>query len=146
VIGREPNIVDGDGVSRPSLCNALLMAEPEARFARAWRQRMASAFDGSWSRHSTILPEELSHELPGDVHIEPQRSFFRYAWTREGLADLFERRVDDLDGVHSIHLWAHLWWSRRRRDFSRFHAGLLDEDYVRHADTTYAVAARRFLP
>ena len=44
-----------------------------------------------------------------------------------------------------MHLWAHLWWSRRRRDFSGFHGGMIDEDYVRNADTTYAVAARRFL-
>jgi hypothetical protein len=107
---------------------------------------MAEAFDGSWSRHSTLLPEELSRELPGQVHIESRRSFYRHVWTREGLADLFERRVDDLDGVYSMHLWAHLWWSRRRRDFSSFHAGLLDEAYVRGADTTYAIAARRFLP
>ena len=52
----------------------------------------------------------------------------------------------DFTGVASIHLWSHLWWERRRRDFSDFHAGLITEDYVREGRTTYAVAARPFLP
>ena len=51
----------------------------------------------------------------------------------------------DLEGVCSIHLWSHLWWDERRLDFSTFHAGLLTEEYVRKAETTYSRAACQFL-
>ena len=144
VIGRELDVRDGEGRLAPSLCNAFLMSAPGSRFGRVWRDGMEDAFDGSWSRHSTLLPERLRRELPGSVHVEPEGSFFPFRWTREGIADMLERRVE-LNGAYSMHLWAHLWWSRRRRDFSGFHAGLIDEGYIRSADTTYAVAARRFL-
>jgi hypothetical protein len=77
--------------------------------------------------------------------VVDQRHHFMHPCTPDGLAALFERRDDDLDGVYSFHLWAHMWWSRLRTDMSMFHAGDLTEDYVRNADTTYAVAARRFL-
>ncbi len=61
--------------------------------------------------------------------------------------DAFFAGLDpDFSGMVSMHLWAHLWWDRSRRDFSTFHSGLLTQDYVRRANTTYAVAARRFLP
>jgi len=45
-----------------------------------------------------------------------------------------------------LHLWSHLWWSDRRRDFSELSGGMLTERYVRSAETTYALLARRFLP
>jgi hypothetical protein len=48
--------------------------------------------------------------------------------------------------VVSIHLWSHLWWSRRRRDFSSFHAGRITEQRIARVDTTYNVIARRHLP
>ncbi|MGH2956739.1 MAG: glycosyltransferase [Solirubrobacterales bacterium] len=147
VIGREPDITrfPTDGVA-PSLCNALLMAEPGARFARLWLDQIEASFDGTWSAHSTLLPERLSREHEALVHIEPQRSFFKHAWTPDGIRTLLEGCDADLEGVLSMHLWAHLWWSRWRRDFTRFHAGMLDEDYIRRGETTYARAARRFLP
>jgi hypothetical protein len=147
VIGREPEIRPYPGSEPvPSLCNAFLMAEPGAEFARLWLERMGQSFDGSWSGHSTILPERLSREHPELVHVEPQRSFFKHDWTPGGISTMLEGRDTDAEGVFSIHLWSHLWWSRWRREYSRFHAGRLDEDYVRRGETTYAALARPFLP
>jgi hypothetical protein len=146
VIGREPDIMSPSGEMVPSLCNAFLMAEPGAEFASLWLNRMAGTFDGSWSMHSTILPEQLRSDHPGLVHVEPQRSFFKHDWTPRGIRTLLEGRDTDVAGVFSMHLWAHMWWSRWRRDVTGFHAGKLDEDYVRRGETTYASAARPFLP
>jgi hypothetical protein len=67
-------------------------------------------------------------------------------WTIEGIETLLRGCDRDVEGVVSFHLWSHLWWSRRRKDFSSFHAGLLTEDYVRSVDSTYNLVARRFLP
>jgi hypothetical protein len=122
------------------------MSRPGAEFGRRWQAAMAGAFDGSWSAHSTGLPYRLSQAHPALIHVEPSRTFYRHMWTRDGLRTLLEGRDPDTDGVVSMHLWAHLWWDWRRRDFSTFHAGRLTEDFIRRVDTTYTLAARPFLP
>jgi len=147
VLGREGDVVPAPGQpAQPSLCNALIMAEPGAEFGRIWLDSMQQAFDGSWSMHSTLLPESLRARQPDLVHVEPQRTFYKHAWTPEGLTTLLEGLDTDLEGVVSMHLWSHLWWSRGRRDFSSFHAGRLSAKRIAHVDTTYNVAARPYLP
>jgi FkbM family methyltransferase len=147
VLGREADVADpATGVARRSLCNALIMAERNARFGRLWQEGQLAAFDGTWSAHSTLLPQQLSEQHPELVHIEPPRTFYPYMWTRDGLKTLLEGCDRQTDGIVSIHMWAHLWWSRWRMDFSRFHAGRITEDYVRRVDTTYNVLARPHLP
>ena len=147
VIGRESPVRDErTGEVKPSLCNALMMAEPGAVFARAWRKEMASALNGTWSNHSGFLADELSRKMPNAVHVEPSRSFARYGSDPEGISQLFERLDTDNEGVLSVHLWSHLWWEPWRRDFADVHAGVLTDEYIRHVDTTYNVLARPFVP
>jgi hypothetical protein len=147
VIGQEAPVRDEHtGAVRPSTCNALLMSEPGAVFARTWRDEMAAAMNGTWSNHSGFLAQALTERMPEAVRVEPPRSFGRYGSDREGIALLFEQLDTDLEGVLSLHLWSHLWWEAGRQDFSRFHAGMLDEEYIRSADTTYASLARAHLP
>jgi hypothetical protein len=147
VLGREGDVAPEPGANpQPSLCNALIMAEPGAEFGQIWLSEMRSAFDGSWSGHSTLLPECLRQAHPDLLHVEPERTFYRYSWTPEGIRTLLQELDEDLDGVVSLHLWSHLWWSRRRRDFSSCHAGMLTERRIATVDTTYNVIARRHLP
>ena len=129
-----------------SLCNAVIMSRPGAEFGRRWLEEMPQAFDGTWSNHSTLLPQRLSEEMPDSIHIEPPRTFYPYMWTREDLHTLFEGAERDATGIASIHLWSHLWWARDRRDFSDFHAGLMTESHIRTVDTTFNLLARPFLP
>lgn len=147
VLGREGDVRDApDAPLRPSLCNALIMAAPQSPFLLHWRQELESAFNGTWSHHSTALPWKLSRRYPDWVHIEPMRSFYKYQWTREDLHRLLEGAEDQEPDVFSIHLWAHLWESRGRRDMSDFHAALINERRIRKVDSTYNRIARRFLP
>jgi len=147
VLGREDDIIcQTTGCRRRSLCNAFIISEKEAAFGEKWLEKMRESFDGSWSNHSTLLPQILSEKHPDLIHIEPSRTFYKHMWTREGIEMLFKGCDTDYTGVVSMHLWSHLWWSKRRRDFSDFHAGLLTEEYFRSVDSTYTVAARRFLP
>ena len=129
-----------------SLCNAWMMGEPGPRFAREWLSRTYESFDGSWNAHSCVLPYRLSQEHPDWIHVEPERSFFEFDFTLDGLRDIFKRNVRSLAGIYSMHLWSHLWWDAGERSHAFFHAGRLTPAYVRHADTTYAAVARRFLP
>lgn len=147
VLGREGDIRDREtGDRRPSLCNAVIMAEPDSDFGNLWLDRKREAFDGTWSNHSTLLPWNLSESHPDWIHVEPPRSFYRYMWTPEDFHTLFERDEDDWDGAYSLHMWSHLWWSRLRRDFSPIHAGKFTQRYIRDVDTTFNRVARRFLP
>lgn len=147
MIGREPAARDErTGDPRPSLCNALLMAEPGAPFAVAWRERLAAALDGTWSNHSGFLSEELSRTMPAAVRVEPQVSFFMFGPDPAALAGLLQERHALPDEVLSVHLWAHLWWDRRRRDFSQAHAGWCTPQLIRAAQTTLADIARPYVP
>jgi hypothetical protein len=129
-----------------SLCNAFMMGEIGAPFARLWFTRIYDNFDGSWNGHSTLLPYILSKEHPELIHIEPERSFFSYDWTRRGIRTLFQKPVQSIAGIYSIHLWCHLWWDAGRTDFSYFHSGRITPEYIRFSSSAYAVLARNFLP
>lgn len=145
VLGEEAPVPGADGVLRPSLCNALILAQPGAAFARRWQVTMAQTFDGTWSRHSCQEAVRLWGEMPEALHVVPQSYFYKHAATRRGVATLLEGFDPDRTAVYSLHLWAHLWWDGWRTDFATVHAATLDDDYVRRKRTTYAVLARPFL-
>lgn len=147
VIGQEDDVFcDKRQRFRPSLCNAFFMGAPQAPFLREWLRLMPAYFDGTWSNHSCYLPYVLSERHPDWVHVQSARAFYRYMWTQDDLERLFRGCEDPGPGVYSIHLWNHLWWDRRRVDFSDFHAGLITEKRIRTEDTTYNLLARPFLP
>ncbi|MGA8260835.1 MAG: glycosyltransferase [Arenicellales bacterium] len=141
-----PVLVPGARETQRSLCNALIMAVAGCEFAKTWLERMYEVFDGTWSRHSCQILTELAEQYPGQVHIAPQSCFYKHPATIEGIRTLLRGLDDDYDGVYSMHLWQHLWWSPHRTDFTNFHNGLLDEHHIRTVDTTYNIVARRFLP
>jgi Glycosyltransferase sugar-binding region containing DXD motif len=146
VIGREPSVRDErTGELRPSLCNALMMGERDAHFARLWRQQMAAALDGTWSNHSGFLSEELSRRFPDDVHVEPEVSFFPFPPNADGLSNLLEDRVSIPERALSVHLWAHLWWEYGRRDFSPAHAGWFTPPLLRTVGSTLADMVKPYL-
>lgn len=146
VLGEESTYPDTDtGIHRPSLCNAVIMARARAPFVAQWLDMAKENFDGTWSRHSCQAAGALWSRSPGQVHVLPWWWFYGFPATKVGLQALFESQAPVPDGLCSIHLWAHLWWSSDRVDFSAFHHGLLNESYVRQVDTTYARLARPFL-
>lgn len=147
LIGEEDlSAVPGQPTADRSLCNAFLVAQPGATFASRWLAEMFEVFDGSWSRHSCQAATELASDHPDDVTVVGPTAHYHFPCTAAGLKNLFVSNSPLPNELLSIHLWAHVWWSRLRADFTRFHAAQLTADYVRNADTTYAKAARQFLP
>lgn len=105
VIGRERHFPDErTGELRPSLCNALMAAEPGSAFARAWRDEMATSLNGTWNNHSGFLAAELARRLPAEVHVEPPETFFRFGATPEEIDALFRGCERELDRAVSLHL------------------------------------------
>jgi hypothetical protein len=145
-IGEENAMPDANGILRPSLCNAVMFARAGSDFATRWLAAMKEAFDGTWSRHSCQEAARLWAERPKDVEVIPAASFYAFGSSPRGLRNLFETLCVPHSGIYSVHLWSHLWWDEWRTDMTRFHAGLLTEEYVRTAAATYAVLARPFLP
>jgi len=147
VIGRESEVADElTGERKASLCNALMMAEPGARFAVEWRDRMGAALNGTWSNHSCLLAQRISEELPEQVHIEPESSFFPYPCSREGLTALLDEGGVDTTASYSVHLWEHVWGAFERTDFSSHHAGEYTADGLRRSSGPIGSFARPFLP
>ncbi len=128
-----------------SLCNAWIASEKNSFFIQQWLSKVYSSFDGSWNAHSTYLPYQLSQRFPSDVYIEEERSFYHFNWTKDGIAQLLSGNENNFDGIYSVHLWSHLWWSPHRNDFSTFNNLMINREYVLHEDTTFANLTRRFL-
>ncbi|WP_256011200.1 capsular polysaccharide synthesis protein [Desertivirga xinjiangensis] len=129
-----------------SLCNAWIASEQGSEFARLWLDSMVKEFNGTWSAHSTFLPFKLSEQYPQLIHVEPERSFYHFDWTAEGIKRIFIDPLQDINGVYSIHLWSHLWWDPGRKDFTKFCNKDLTVNYLRYSQSTYARLALRFLP
>jgi len=148
VMGEELPVPDAAGVALPSLCNAVILAAPNAAFVRAWRAQIADAFDGSWSNHSCALAARLWRENAAPIQVLPADRFFAFPWTIKGMQRLFEHdesRAPFMKSVYSIHLWAHLWWSESRIDFTRFHAGLITPERILAGGSTYFELAKPLL-
>ncbi len=147
VIGRENDVVlEGSETPSISLCNAVIMARPNSSFIDRWLNDSYQAFDGTWSKHSCQLAAIIASEMQDEVHILPEHNFYKHRCTQEGLRTLFEDLDQDFTEVYSMHMWNHLWWDKDRIDFSSFHSGLLDEQYILNGNTTYASVAKPFLP
>lgn len=148
VLGREADFPHepGSSVAEESLCNALIMAEPGAPFVRRWLEETPGVFGQEWSAHSCQLAARLRWQHPEEVHVEPERSFYPYMWTPTDITRLLLECHGDWDGVYSVHLWNHLWWSRHRFEFTSFSGERLTERFIRQGSTTYTKAARRHLP
>jgi glycosyltransferase involved in cell wall biosynthesis len=146
VIGRGPSMLDErTGERRQSLCDALLMAQPDSAFARAWRERVAGALDDSWSKDGGLLLHELSEQMSGHLRVEPQERFFAFPAGPRGISQLLCERHEIPRESLSVQLWTHLWWERRRRDFTDAHAGWTTPSFVRSARTSLAELLRPYL-
>lgn len=145
VIGRAPSIREQRATQElPSLCNALMLAEPNAPFARMWRERMSRA-PNVWSDHGGFLSYALAEELPQDVRIEPETTFFPFPPTPAGVSDLFEANVLIDSETLCVQLWTDLWWERNRPEFGRVHERWCTPSVLRRAQTTVARLAQPFL-
>ena len=148
VLGREPAIHSAStGKMEKSLCNAVILSKKGARFGERWLHKMAESYDGSWSYHSTILPQKLSEKFSDEIYIAPQQYFYKITYSSNDLKDLFEENKPETStAVYSIHLWNHLWFSRWNKSRTEFHGGKLNFNYVRTNETTFAQLAKPFLP
>jgi hypothetical protein len=130
------------------LCNAVILAEPEAPFLRRWHSEYRSfrskGHDVYWDEHSVRIPYQLSKQFPDEVTVLPHSAFFWPTYKAEDLALIFDSAAPiDLSRAYATHLWEtpawepyleHLTPRRVRRVDTNFHrwarpmiAGLPDD-------------------
>jgi hypothetical protein len=147
VLSREAPVMDElSGERRRSLCNAVMMGEPGALFAREWRARIGAALNGTWSNHSCLLAQTLSEQFATAVHVEPPESFLGIPLSVTAIRALLEGGELDVGRSYSVHLWQHVWWDLERTDFSKVHAGDLTLQRLRDGNTPLCRMVRPFLP
>ncbi|MDG1906266.1 MAG: glycosyltransferase [Arenicella sp.] len=129
----------------PSLCNALFMARSNSPFLKTWLEESYRAFDGTWSKHSCQLVTKLASDFADQLRVLPSNYFYKHGYSKKGIHALFEGVDYDFSDVYSMHMWNHLWWDKKRTDFSNFHGDLLNEKYILEVDTTYNIIARAYL-
>jgi len=99
------------------LCNAVILAEPQAPFLKRWHSEYRSfrskGHDVYWDEHSVRIPYELSEQFPAEITVLPHFAFFWPTYTTQDLALIFESAAPiDLSAAYANHLWESLIWER----------------------------------
>ncbi len=131
--------VQGRGDKIDGLCNAVMMAAPNARFVQRWLEAYASfrskGQDRYWDEHSVQLPMKLAMQNPDEITILDRGAFFYPSAEPAGVLDLFVEKKY-FPAAYCHHLWEGLAWNLIKN---------LNERCVMAIDTTYNLMARRFI-
>lgn len=111
VLGRE-----GD-VRHAKLCNAVILAEPQAKFLLRWydeyRDFRGSGGPKHWNEHSVLRPAALAERFPEEVTILSNRAFFWPLFDDAGLRAIFEQESPIVaEETLATHLWENKAWHR----------------------------------
>ncbi|KAL3929177.1 MAG: hypothetical protein SGPRY_002069, partial [Prymnesium sp.] len=88
VMGKEGDAAHGGS---HGLCNAVLLARPNASFARRWLAEYKTFGEGTgdrWSEHSVQLPSRLAASFPSEVTVLGYLAFFWPDWHERELRQL----------------------------------------------------------
>jgi hypothetical protein len=121
------------------LCNATIIAPPNAKFLRLWLETFREFTGGragdAWNKFAVQVPMALAREHPELLRIEPASSFFWPTWDKAGIASMFSLDCE-FPEAYSFHLWAGASWNLAKD---------IDAKAVMTIDTTYNKIARRFV-
>jgi Glycosyltransferase sugar-binding region containing DXD motif len=122
------------------LCNAVILAKPQAVFLKYWYESYSSfrstGHDRFWSEHSVKIAGKLAKKHSNHITVLSDEYFFYPSYDSNGLKDLFVREVP-LPNAYIHHLWQRLAWDDYLKD--------LNINDIKTIDTSYNKIARRFL-
>lgn len=122
------------------LCNAVLLAQPNASFLLKWhdtyRSFRSKGTDHYWSEHSVEMPATLSEAYGNEIKVMHEDAFFNPSWDEEGLKKLF---VEDchFPDAYVYHLWEKVAWAD--------YLSKITAETIITKDTTYNRSARKYL-
>ena len=139
VMGREERVLEDGSRTTVGLCNAAIIAPPNAEFLRLWYEAYRDFSGGlvgdGWNKFSVQVPMTLAKERPELLRVEPAASFFWPNYEPAGIAAMFSTDRE-FPEAFSFHLWESRSWGLAKD---------LDLNAVRTVDTTYNKIARRYL-
>ncbi|MCU0372996.1 MAG: hypothetical protein MUE56_07105 [Ignavibacteria bacterium] len=122
------------------LCNAVMMAEKNAEFARLWLSNYktfrSKGKDKYWAEHSVKLPSVLAKQNPDLLHIEPYNSFHFPLYYKFSLRKLFID-ANDYPEAFCHHLWEGGSWDE--------YLSKLSVEDIMQRDSTYNLIARKYI-
>jgi hypothetical protein len=139
VMGREEQVLADGSRQTVGLCNATIIAPPDAEFIRLWYEAYRDFKGGpsgdSWNKFSVQIPMQLANEYAEMLRIEPASSFFWPSWDSAGIDAMFaaDREFPE---AYSFHLWESQSWPMAKN---------LDAETIMKVDTTYNKIARKFI-
>jgi Methyltransferase domain/Glycosyltransferase sugar-binding region containing DXD motif len=116
------------------LCNAVILAEPNAPFLTRWYSKYKNFRSGGadpfWNEHSAKLPRQLAAAHPEELTILGPRAFFWPHWDHEGLRRLFaSSNPIPSSGVYANHLWESRAWSEYLRNLTPARVRRIDSNF-----------------
>ena len=110
VLGRQ--VVDDKELG---LCNAVILAEPQAPFLSRWHSEYRSfrskGRDVHWDEHSVQVPNRLSKQFPDDITVLSPFAFFWPTFNETDLRLMFNSSEPiDLSRAYATHLWESVAW------------------------------------
>jgi hypothetical protein len=146
-------VLGHEGGDRNGLCNAIILARPEAAFIKRWLDSYSTFREGEWNDHSVLLPKQWSIENPSEVCTLSPHAFFWPTWTRrhvrwmhEPISDEESIRIQDMlednngslyDGQLAYHAWNQISWKP--------YLSQLSDPVVAQEKTRFNIMVRRFL-
>ena len=130
------------------LCNAVILAEPGANFAKRWlegfdparslwRGFRSQGFDQYYSELSVKYPKFLSTVYAEEIHIEPSDRFFNPSYAPESLEQFFSTTAGDYTAAYAHHLWNNAAYEAYLRD--------LTVQKIKTQATTFNLLARAYV-
>lgn len=87
------------------LCNAMIMARPNAPFLQRWYATYATFDYSAWNYHSVILPGKLALQFDKEVTILNHTAYFWPLWDSNGLRTLYLEKTYDFASNFGTHIW-----------------------------------------
>uniref|UniRef100_A0A093VSR9 Inositol phosphoceramide mannosyltransferase 3 n=1 Tax=Talaromyces marneffei PM1 TaxID=1077442 RepID=A0A093VSR9_TALMA len=146
-------ILGHEGGDRHGLCNAIILARPDAAFLGQWIDRYNDFVPSEWNYHSVLLPKEMSLEQPSEICTLAPNVFFWPTWTHRHIrymhADLSREEVVEVENLldtyggafYSNQLAYHAWSQVAREEY----LDRLTPELVKEKDTRFNLMVRRFL-
>jgi hypothetical protein len=133
VLGRE-----GAADVEVGLCNAVILAEPQAPFLKRWyeefRHFRSRGHDHYYNELSVKAPLRLASEFPAEVTILPHIAFFWPTWQAGDIEKIFAS-VEPIvtPGTYATHLWEANAWDRFIEDLTPRQVRSTESNFCRWA-------------
>ncbi|KAI8390850.1 uncharacterized protein BYT42DRAFT_601838 [Radiomyces spectabilis] len=119
------------------LCNAMVMARPNARFLQRWYATYRSFDSSDWNYHSVVLPGKLAPHFPNEITVLNYTAFFWPLWDGPGLRTLYLEKSYDFANNFGTHIWE----SAANKHLMK---GITEDD-IMNIDNSLFCQMRRFL-